>query len=84
MGDVRGLGLLVALEIDPKVNFTIDDEGLAKWLVRKFKERGLLLRTLSRVIQMSPPLCVTQIEIDLIVEALDSTLTELASYISKG
>ncbi len=84
VGDVRGLGLLVALEIDPKVNFTIDDEGLAKWLVRKFKERGLLLRTLSRVIQMSPPLCVTQIEIDLIVEALDSTLTELASYISKG
>ena len=82
VGDVRGMGLLVAIELDSK--FTIDDKGLGDWLVNSFKDNGLLLRTLgSRIIQMSPPLCITETEIDIIVQALDSTLTKLSSYISK-
>ena len=65
-------------------DFTIDDEDLGGWLVNTFKKNGLLLRTLSsRVIQMSPPLCVTETEIDFIIDALDATLTKLSSHTSK-
>ena len=76
------MGLLVAIELDSK--FTIDDKGLEDWLVNSFKDNGLLLRTLgNRIIQMSPPLCITETEIDIIVQALDSTLKKLSSDISK-
>ena len=82
IGDVRGIGLLVAIELVGE--FTIDDEDLGGWLVNTFKKNGLLLRTLSsRVIQMSPPLCVAETEIDFIIDALDATLTKLSSHTSK-
>ena len=82
IGDVRGIGLLVAIEHVGE--FTIDDEDLGGWLVNTFKNNGLLLRTLSSwVIQMSPPLCVAETEIDFIIDALDATLTKLSSHTSK-
>ena len=73
---------MVAIELVGE--FKIDDEDLSDWLVNTFKNNGLLLRTLgSRVIQMSPPLCVAETEIDFIVDGLDATLTKLSTYKSK-
>lgn len=59
--EVRGLGLMVGLELDA---------DCAK-LVRDAKERGILLNNTSdRVIRMVPPLVVTKDQIDQVVKVI--------------
>ena len=80
IGDVRGLGLLLSVELVsdsvtkkrfPK-EFKIGDR-----LNGKFRENGLILRVGSEILNLGPPLCITELEVDEIIEALDRSLTEL-------
>ena len=51
----------------------------------KFRRRGLLLRMLSsQILQMAPPLCVTEDEVDQIVTGIDSALSELETELVSG
>ena len=80
VGDVRGLGLLLAVELvgDRKTKARLEDESrVCDRLSEKFMERGLLLRSSRGLISMGPPLCITRTEVDEIVHAVDVSLWEV-------
>ncbi len=80
IGDVRGLGLLAAVELvgDRKTKARLEDQDrVCERLSEKFEERGLLLRSSRGLIAMGPPLCITRAEVDEIVHAVDVSLWEV-------
>jgi adenosylmethionine-8-amino-7-oxononanoate aminotransferase len=80
VGDVRGLGLLAAIELvsdrEKKTGFPKDAKIPAR-LNEKFKKHGLILRINSDIIHIGPPICITQSEIDEIIHAIDLSLWEI-------
>ena len=84
IGDVRGIGLLVAIELvkdrESKAAFAPSDR-VAERLNESFRKHGLILRTNGPVINMGPPLCITKPEVDEIIHALDLSLWELEGEI---
>ena len=80
VGDVRGLGLLCAIELvsdrTTKAGFG-PDVALADRLTAKFGERGLILPVRGNVIPITPPLTITRSDIDEIMHAIDLALWEI-------
>lgn len=80
IGDVRGRGMLVAMELvsdrETRAKFPPETKIAAR-LNEKFKKHGLVLRVPNEIINMGPPLCITREEVDEIVHALDLSLWEL-------
>ena len=82
VGDVRGLGLLCAVELvqdkQTKEPFgwgpAAASHPLSRRLVALMAERGLLSRVFMSI-QVAPPLVVTSTEIDRIVTIMDESLT---------
>jgi len=92
IGDVRGLGLMLAMEMvvdrDTRAPFA-PEAKVAEKLTSAFNKRGLLLRAEGHaLVHLTPPLCVTNDEIDEIVTAIDESLTDveqqLATSSSRG
>jgi glutamate-1-semialdehyde 2,1-aminomutase len=87
MGDVRGIGLLVAIELVKdrltKEPFAPEDR-VADRLNETFKKHGLILRVGGPIINMGPPLCITTSEVDEIVHALDLSLWEFEGEMGMG
>jgi 4-aminobutyrate---pyruvate transaminase len=87
VGDVRGLGLIGALELaaDPVRRLPFDPKrGVGAFFVRRAQAHGLIVRVLAGdVIAFSPPLVITESEIDSLLErtgrALDDTLAWVRS-----
>lgn len=80
IGDVRGLGLLLAIELvsDRRTKSRFAPElKIHQRLTEKFKSHGLIFRPPSQVITIGPPLCITRGEVDEIVHATDLSLWEL-------
>ncbi len=80
VGDVRGIGLLLAVELvkDRKTKERFPKEALLhERLNEKFRKHGLILRVGSEIINIGPPLCITKDEVDEIMHALDLSLWEL-------
>ena len=84
VGDVRGAGLLLALELvsdqETRARFPAEAK-ISTHLNESFRKHGLILRmsTGIDVISLGPPLCITRGEVDKIVHALDLSLWELES-----
>ena len=82
IGDVRGLGLLLALELvsdrETKALFPKELE-VPERLTEKFRQRGLVLPILGEYLNLHPPLCITPSEVDEIVVVLDEAFGELES-----
>ena len=81
VGDVRGIGLLLAIDLvsdrSTKAKFS-DDKRISNRLNERFREHGLILRAgASQVINLGPPLCITNAEVDEIVHAIDLSLWEV-------
>ncbi|MCH8827715.1 MAG: aspartate aminotransferase family protein [Chloroflexi bacterium] len=80
VGDVRGLGLLLAVELvsdrATKAGFSPEDR-IPERLNVKFKKHGLIFRISSNILSIGPPLCITTGEVDEIVHAIDLSLWEL-------
>lgn len=77
VGDVRGLGLMVGVELVTDRATRQPASELRDLVVRKCYERGVLLLGCGRsVIRFMPPLNVTAHEIDLGLEALAEALGE--------
>ncbi|WP_064710057.1 aspartate aminotransferase family protein [Rhizobium bangladeshense] len=80
VGDVRGKGLMCALEL---VNDRAKKSGAAKDVVQKVQdaayEAGVLVRTSGTNVIMSPPLIVTAENVHTILTALDAGLTAARS-----
>ena len=73
IGDVRGLGLMIGVEI-VKPDKSIDPLRRDKILREAFKERILLLPCGDSVIRFSPPLVITDEEVDLGLEKFENAL----------
>ena len=80
IGDVRGIGMLLALELvaDRKTkNKFSPNLKIPVRLNEKFQNHNLLLRISSDIITLGPPLCISKDEVNEIIEAINSSLTEL-------
>ena len=88
VGDARGMGLIGALELaaDPARRQPFDPaRGVANYLVARAQEHGLITRALiGDVVAFSPPLIITEAEIDSMLErtrrALDDTLVWVKTW----
>jgi 4-aminobutyrate--pyruvate transaminase len=82
VGEARGMGLIGALELvrDRNTRASFDSKAsVGAYLVRRAQHHGVILRNMAGdVIAFSPPLIITEDEIDTLVErtrlALDDTL----------
>ena len=80
IGDVRGRGLLVGLELVADRGTKEPADELGRAVTDECLERGLsmtIVRSgkIATCFRLAPPLTVTEDEIDLAVEILDSSLT---------
>jgi len=67
--DVRGRGLMLAVELEPEA-------GGARQYCYGLKERGLLAKdTHEHTIRLAPPLVVTREQVDWAVEQIEKTIT---------
>jgi 4-aminobutyrate aminotransferase-like enzyme len=80
IGDVRGMGLVIGLEIVNSSGGNRPDPELTKRILLRSAENGLLLGRVGlygNVIRIAPPLVITDEEAELAVGILDEALTEL-------
>jgi len=80
VGDVRGLGLMAAVELvagkATKQPFT-PESGVAARLPNELLKRGLFTRTIGETICLAPPLVTTAEQIDRIVEIVGESVAAL-------
>jgi 4-aminobutyrate aminotransferase-like enzyme/Ser/Thr protein kinase RdoA (MazF antagonist) len=82
IGDVRGAGLAIGVEIvrDPRTK--APDTATAQVLKEALKERGVLVGTTARagnVLKIRPPLAFTTAEVPIVTGALESALASLSA-----
>jgi 4-aminobutyrate--pyruvate transaminase len=85
VGDVRGLGLIGAIELaaDPARRRPFEPgRGVGGYLVRCAQAHGLILRVLAGdVIAFSPPLVITEAEIDAVLDCTERALADTAKWV---
>lgn len=80
IGDVRGMGLLQALELvrDPKTKEPATTEIAA--LMERTRENGILVGKgglYGNVLRISPPMNISKSDVDNFIKALDKSLSEI-------
>jgi 4-aminobutyrate--pyruvate transaminase len=87
VGDVRGLGLIGAIELaaDPKKRQPFDPaRGVGAYFVRRAQAHGLITRVLGGdVIAFSPPLVITEAEIDEMVAKAERALADTLEWVRR-
>lgn len=81
IGDVRGRGLVLAIELVRDRTTLEPAPRHAAYVVERMRERGILLSTegpLHTVIKMKPPLAFTRADAQRLVRELDEALREIA------
>ena len=85
VGDVRGLGLLLGLELvknrDTKESFT-PKSGMSKRLNKEFRANGLILFATDKGVSLSPPLCIKRSEVDFIIDGIHKSLSTVEKELS--
>jgi 4-aminobutyrate aminotransferase-like enzyme len=82
IGDVRGAGLFVGIELVRDPDTREPDPALATELVNRAVERGVLLSTDGadhNVIKIKPPLVFAATDADRLVSTVDAVLAEIAA-----
>ena len=85
IGDVRGIGLMQAMEfVKDRVTKESFDESmkLGEKLTEKFRNQGLLLEASNTILSFTPPLCITNAEVDEIIRVVSSSLEETSKELS--
>jgi 4-aminobutyrate aminotransferase-like enzyme len=80
IGDVRGRGLFLGVELVRDRETLAPAAGEAAYVVERMKERGILLSTegpYHTVIKMKPPLVFSEADAEELVHALDEVLVEI-------
>lgn len=81
VGDVRGKGLMIAVDLvaDKETREPIDPtEGLAYRLADAARARGAIVRPVGTKLILSPPLVINEEQIDVIVNALKESFRTIA------
>jgi 4-aminobutyrate aminotransferase-like enzyme len=77
IGDVRGMGLFIGIEIVSDRETREPDGDLASEIVEAAKDRGVLLSTDGRdhnVLKIKPPLVFSAADADRVCETLDAVV----------
>ena len=86
VGDARGLGLIGAIELaaDPATRTPFEPKrGVGAYLVKRAQHHGLILRVLmGDVIAFSPPLIITEAEIDAMMERTRLALADTLEWVN--
>ncbi|MCH8955851.1 aminotransferase class III-fold pyridoxal phosphate-dependent enzyme [candidate division KSB1 bacterium] len=80
IGDVRGLGLFLGIELVRDRDNLEPAAEEASYLIERMKDCGILLSTdgpLHNVIKIKPPICFNEEDADLLVRTLDGVLDEI-------
>jgi len=78
VGDVRGLGLLCAVEFIKDQETKEPDNELAMSLQNATAARGVRTRALNGSLAFSPPLVISEDEVDQIVDAIGAALDSMS------
>lgn len=85
IGDVRGMGLIAAVELaaDPASRTPFPPErAVGAYLVRRAQEHGLILRAMAGdIVAFSPPLIITDAEIDELLVRFERALDDTTAWI---
>jgi len=85
IGHVRSLGLIGAIELaaDPRQRKPFDaNRGVGAYFVRRAQEHGLITRSLAGdVIAFSPPLIISEAEIDAMLERAQRALADTLAWV---
>ena len=87
VGEVRGVGLLGALElVADKAAKTPFDPGqkVGFYLSERAEELGLIVRPLVDTIAFCPPLIITRDQIDTLMERFSEALEQTRAWVEKG
>jgi len=87
VGDVRGLGLFVGVELVRDRATREPDGRLAGLVANRMRDRAVLVSTDGphhNVIKIKPPLVFTETDADTLVDAMDAALRELRSCVTRG
>jgi 4-aminobutyrate aminotransferase-like enzyme len=79
IGDLRGLGLFVGIELVLDRATLAPAAAQAAYIANRMRERGILLSTdgpFHNVLKIKPPLVFTAANADFLVATLDELLTE--------
>ena len=79
IGDVRGLGLFVGIELVLDRETLVPAAAQASYIANRMRERGIVLSTdgpFHNVLKIKPPLVFTQANADFLVAILDESLAE--------
>jgi len=82
IGDVRGRGLAIGVELVLDRALRTPAKGLTAQIVYRAHQLGLVLYyvgTRSNVLEFTPPLVVTEHDIDIAIEILDRSLADAAT-----
>jgi 4-aminobutyrate aminotransferase-like enzyme/Ser/Thr protein kinase RdoA (MazF antagonist) len=82
VGDVRGLGLFLGVELVSDRERKVPDGRLASFLANRIRDKGVLLSTDGpdhNVLKIKPPMCFGRTDADQLVTALESALSEVDS-----
>ena len=85
VGEVRGVGLMAGIELieDKKSRKPFDPAlGVGPYCMQKALDRGVVLRALGDTIAFSPPLIITESEIDIVLDRFDEALQDTVSWLS--
>ena len=78
VGDVRGLGLVCGVEIVSNKETKTADPALTARIFKAAQERGLRTRPLGNTLAFSPPLSITEDEVDEIIKRLGAAMDGVA------
>jgi 4-aminobutyrate aminotransferase-like enzyme len=79
VGDVRGLGLFVGVELVADRDERIPATRQAKYVANRMREGGVLMSTDgpdNNVLKIKPPMCFDERDADFLVETMDRVLGE--------
>ncbi|MFA6310537.1 MAG: aspartate aminotransferase family protein [Sterolibacterium sp.] len=80
IGDVRGAGLFVGVELVSDRTTRAPDRNLTSQVVNLMRDKGVLLSACAQghnVLKIRPPLVLSAEQAGMVVEALDESLTEV-------
>jgi adenosylmethionine-8-amino-7-oxononanoate aminotransferase len=87
VGEVRGLGLIAALELvaDKQSKRAFEGTAVGAFTQQACQEAGLIVRSLGNTVAVCPPLVITRSQVDELVEMLGSGLDAALGFAkSKG
>jgi putrescine---pyruvate transaminase len=86
VGDVRGIGLLLALELleDRSTWKKLEPEGeIGSWIRDRCYELGMILRNNEDILVFAPSLTITKQDIDLMVGLMEQAIAEACEKFGK-